>query len=109
MDDKRLIFGERVRQARRAKEISQVQLAEMVQISVSHMSDIETGKTNISLDVFTRIRDALNVSADWLLSRETAALDEEFSILLSDCSPSEKRLILGMAREMKKGLRTNMD
>ena len=61
MDEKRLLLGDRIRQTRRARGISQIQLAEMAQISVSHMSDIETGKTNISLDVFIRIMNALQV------------------------------------------------
>ena len=111
MDEKWLKLGDRIRQSRRAAGISQVQLAEMAQISVSHMSDIETGKTNFSLDVFVRIVEALEISSDWLLqssaSDETKALDQEFSMLLSDCSIAEKKLILDMARELKKGLRTN--
>ena len=113
MDEKRLLLGDRIRQARRARDISQIQLAEMAQISVSHMSDIETGKTNISLDVFIRIMNALQVSSDWLLqtnaSGESEALDQEFAVLLSDCSLTEKQLILNMAREMKKGLRTSRE
>ena len=113
MDEKRLLLGDRIRQTRRARGISQIQLAEMAQISVSHMSDIETGKTNISLDVFIRIMNALHVSSDWLLqtnaSDESEALDKEFTILLSDCSLTEKQLILNMAREMKKGLRTSRE
>ena len=113
MDEKRLLIGDRIRQARHARAISQIQLAEMAQISVSHMSDIETGKTNISLDIFIRIMEALQVSPGWLLqtdaSGESEALDQEFTVLLSDCSLTEKQLILNMAREMKKGLRTSRE
>ena len=75
MDEKRLLLGDRIRQTRRARGISQIQLAEMAQISVSHMSDIETGKTNISLDVFIRIMNALQVSSDWLLQRACPGCD----------------------------------
>ena len=109
MDERRIRFGTRVRQARRAKKYSQIELAEKAQISVSHISDIENGKTNISLDIFIRLVDALQVSSDWLLqtdnSEVSTGLDREISDLLFDCTVSEKRLILRTAREMKEGLR----
>ena len=109
MDNRQILFGARVRQARKAMRLSQAQLSEAVRISVSHVSDIENGKTNISLDVFYRLTQALEVSADWLLQINnpggTAGLDKEFSDLLYDCTPTEKRLILKMVRDMKEGLR----
>ena len=109
MNERRIQFGLRVRQARRARKYSQSELSEKTQISVSHMSDIENGKTNISLDVFIRLVDALHVSSDWLLqieNSETSSLfDRELKELLIDCSDSEKRLILRTAREIKEGLR----
>ena len=101
MDNRQIQFGIRVRQARKAMKYSQAQLSEAVKISVSHVSDIENGKTNISLDVFYRLTQALGVSADWLLQTDnpgvSAMLDKEFSDLLFDCTPGEKRLILKMA------------
>ena len=42
-------IGQRIRRVRKAKGISQEQLAEMVGISVTHMSHIETGNTKLSL------------------------------------------------------------
>ena len=59
--------GQRIREARKRKRLSQNELAEMAQISPSHMSDIENGKTSLSLDIFMRLTEALQVSADWLL------------------------------------------
>ncbi len=109
MDERRIRFGTRVRQARRARKYSQIELAEKAQISVSHISDIENGKTNISLDIFIKLVDALQISSDWLLqidnSEVSTDLDRKISDLLIDCTVSEKRLILRTAREMKEGLR----
>lgn len=67
MNPKLKEVGSRVQQARKKLKLSQAELAEMVQISTSHLSDIENGKTNIGLDIFISLTEALQVSADWLL------------------------------------------
>lgn len=113
MDDTRKRLGHRIHQARKKRGLSQLELCEQTQISPSHLSDIEQGKKNLGIDIFIRLAHSLDVSADWLLELDTpqysATLDKEFEELLSDCSVSEKRLILKMARDMKEGLRAKKD
>lgn len=46
--------------------MSQEKLAEMINISVTHMSHIETGCTKMSLEVFGDITEALSVKAHYL-------------------------------------------
>ncbi len=60
-------IGQRVRKFRKSQNLSQEQLAEMVNISTTHMSHIETGNTKLSLQVFCDLASALHVSADDLL------------------------------------------
>ena len=60
-------IGMRIRAIRRAKRLSQERLAEMVDISVVHMSHIETGNTKMSLAVLVAIAQALDVSTDSIL------------------------------------------
>ncbi len=45
-------IGQKVRKFRKEKGYSQEKLAELVGISVTHMSHIETGNTKLSLAVF---------------------------------------------------------
>lgn len=103
--------GERIRQARQEKDISQIKLAELVQISTSHLSDIENGKTNIGLDIFMRITEALNVSADWLLQTNVPDVKKmqtnELADILSDCTSVEAQAIIKMAKDMKAALHSN--
>lgn len=47
---------------RKQRGLSQIQLAEMVDISRTHMSRIETADCAVSLDVVFEICDTLNVS-----------------------------------------------
>lgn len=100
--------GNRIRQARKEKGLSQADLADKLSISNSHISDIENGKTNIGLDIFMRITETLQVSADWLLLNDTphanAILDNEVVKLLDGCSTAEKQSIIKMISEFKNAL-----
>ena len=42
-------IGNRIKQARKRQKITQKKLAEMTDLSTSHMSHIESGKTKVSL------------------------------------------------------------
>ena len=101
--------GSRIREARKAMHLSQNELAEMVNISPSHMSDIENGKKIIKLDIFMRLTEALQVSADWLLRTDipsvTSIHAQELATLLSDCTPSESQSLIKMLKEMKTAIR----
>ena len=45
-------IGKRIKKARKSKGISQVEFADKLDISVSHLSNIENGKINVGLDIF---------------------------------------------------------
>ena len=52
-------IGARIRAGRKALGLSQEQLAEMVNISTTHMSHIETGNTKLSLGVLVDLAGVL--------------------------------------------------
>lgn len=60
--DKYRILGLNIAYYRKRENLSQLQLAEMVNISRTHMSRIETADFAVSLDVVFDICDALSVS-----------------------------------------------
>lgn len=101
--------GTRIKKARKSQGVSQVELADKLGISVSHMSNIENGKINVGLDIFIDITEALNISADWLLNgttESTAPVPEQAIQLFADCTDSEIQTLLNVAREVKKSLRS---
>jgi len=59
--------GQRIKAAREAKNLSQEDLATLVDLSPTHISVIERGIKNTKLDKFVAIANALEVSADSLL------------------------------------------
>lgn len=69
MKDPRLVaFGERVRQMRKEKGLSQEALADLAGIDRSYMGHIERGDQNITLTKIYQISEALGVSVSDLIS-----------------------------------------
>ncbi len=59
-------IGKRIKIRRKELNIKQSQLAERLNISNNHMSAIENGRENPSLDLFSRICEELKVTPDYL-------------------------------------------
>ena len=110
MDNYLQEVGARIKEARLHKHLSQAQLAELLGLTPPYISNLETGKQNMSITALARISDVLEVSADWILRNNTRdALDitaEEFRELLEDCTPAERMGILRVAQETKKALKS---
>ena len=99
-------LGERIREARKRQGITQLDLAEKVQISASYMNDIEMGKTNFGVETLIRISEELQVSTDWLIRAAVpevcAIYHEELYNVVKDCDPALIENMLQMLRLMKK-------
>ena len=103
-------IGARIRQARLEKGLTQEQVADKLDVGVTHISHIETGNTIPSMKLFIGIVDLLEVSADSLLcdnlSKAKDAFTSELAKTTSDCSEEEIRIIADMAKQLKTSLRT---
>ena len=60
-------MGDRIREARKKQKLTQEQLSESLGISVEFIGQIERGLKLPSMNVFIKLIEALNVSADYLL------------------------------------------
>lgn len=101
-------IGQRIRSMRKARKLTQEKLAELADISVVHMSHIETGVTKLSLPVIVKIADALDVRVDSLLYDEprgglSIAVDE-IATILDGCTASQARFIADLVRAAKQSL-----
>jgi transcriptional regulator with XRE-family HTH domain len=63
--------GERIREIREKKQITQDKLAEGAQLSKSFLSEVENNKRNVSSQILLRIADVLGASVDYLLKGDT--------------------------------------
>lgn len=102
-------IGKRIKIARIQKDMTQEKLCERVDLSTSHMSNIETGTTKVSLTTIVNIANALSVTLDDLLcdslTMATVQFERDISILLNGCTPSELRVISGIVAATKEALR----
>lgn len=101
-------IGQRIRRFRKARGFSQEELAEKVDISVTHMSHIETGNTKLSLPVFIALSNALEVRTDELLSdhhlKARNAAIEAIIHTLETCSTQQIRIIEDILPAIKTAL-----
>ena len=95
MDNKEL--GNRIKKARLHQNLTQEQLAEMLDISVSYVSLIERGSRNATVETLLAIADVLQVSVASLL-QDSLNKDEEQSNLWQELTKNrtveEKDMIL---------------
>lgn len=109
MTDYKLI-GIKIRERRSDKNMTQEMLAEKSDLSVSYISNVETGKKKISLTAILKICAALDISLNALLfgNQDYVAEDtltSDFDNLLKDCNRFEKQLIFEAARSEKQSLK----
>ncbi len=104
-------IGQRVKQVRIEKGLTQEKLSELVGIGPSHMSHIESGSTVPSFEVFISILNALDCSADALLCREITAAkpicDNWLIGLVADCDTVETKILSDALLSLKTILRKN--
>jgi len=84
------MFSDRLKAARKAKMITQEQLANLISVERSSIGKYESANVIPSPEVLLRIADALDVSIDYLFGRDSKSTGyNSFS-----CSEKEKALIL---------------
>lgn len=106
-------LGMRIRQKRIEKHLTQDALAAIVGVTNPHFSNIETGKTKVSLPTLIAISNALSVSTDRLLCDNVMPsqiiFEEEAKELFADCDEYEVRILVDMLRSIKDILRRNKE
>ena len=75
-----IAIGSKIKEARERAHLTQEELAEIIDISPTHMSVIERGVKTPKLDTFVKIVKALNLSADALLLDGMDQVNDSFSL-----------------------------
>lgn len=96
------ILGERLKQARLNKRLTQEDIAEKLDVSVAYISRVESGSSHINLKRLDQICSLLDISESYILngSSENSKnyLDEDFKKLLEKSTPEQQRLIYDIAK-----------
>lgn len=96
------LIGQRIREVRNEKHLTQEALANAVNVNVSHISNIETGKTKISLTLLVAICNTMNVTIDYLLENEYVQtqniIEHELLKTISDMEKEKQEQLLRIAK-----------
>jgi len=96
------VIGQRIKRARIAKNYTQEDLAEQIDISVAFLSRVERGNSHINLKRLNQLCGLLDVTEGYILNGASSSssnyLDEEFAELLKSCSPEKQKLIYNIAQ-----------
>jgi len=104
-------IGKQIKIERINQELTQEQLAEMANISISHLSGIERGATKLGLSAFYGIANALKVSTDTLLcysvdnQESKTVLSNKIMSIIDSCSNEELIFIEEVVFAAKNALR----
>ena len=95
-------IGRRIKAAREKKQLTQEQLAELVDLSTMHVSVIERGVKLPKLETLINIANVLDVSADVLLqdviNNRTEIFSSEASTLMNKLPQEDQRRVLAALR-----------
>ena len=88
-------LGRKIREARQNKKYTQQKLAEVAGIGIMYLGEIERGTKMPSLNIFIKVIEALDVSADYVLRDELPSgeqyIYDEITGKLKDLTPSQRK------------------
>lgn len=84
-------FGTHIKSTRKAKKWSQLQLAKKCDLSQSYVSEIESGKAHITIDVLIKLSDAFAVTPNVLLGKSEPYIEPALAVELHRMEPKAQR------------------
>ena len=104
------IISKNIKYLREKKGYTQEQLAEAADLSVSHLSKVESGQRRIGMKAYLTVLKALDVGEEDFVA---LTLDEEkenrfriFQEIMEGCSEPEQQFLLNSLQMLKDNMRT---
>jgi transcriptional regulator with XRE-family HTH domain len=96
-------FGQRIKKLRMQKGLSQVKVAEALDVTPGYVSNVENNRTAMSLKKMIGFADLLNISLDELVGNitpdyKTAAVNHQLMQEISQLNSEEHEKLLKMIR-----------
>lgn len=95
------IIGNRIKEKRLEKQLTQENLAESIDVSPEYMSKIENGRVQINLKRLAELSLILECPIEYLVAGTVIQAPDykvnEFNQLMKSCSPKEKDVIYRVA------------
>lgn len=99
MNDYKQGMGQRIKKQRKAVKLTQEKIAEELNISVKHFSEVERGIAGLSIENLIKLSDILGVSIDYMVKGEVNH-DRWYSVInaLDDVPPEKEMLIKSLLK-----------
>ena len=100
-------LGQKMRGARKNKELTQQELSDLSHVSVKQIANIEKGKMNSSYLILRALAKVLHISLDTLINPDISLEDEgvnQMKMLYSSCPPEMRDTLLHHTQETVKEL-----
>lgn len=100
-------LGERLREVRKLKHVSQKLLSLRTGLAESHLSRIENGRLTATLHTYQSLATGLGVDISALISAQHASgerAEERLMVAFSKLGSKEKDIVLALAEGMSEGL-----
>lgn len=108
MNDTKKEIGLRIKELRKEKKLTQEKMAEMLDISQKHYSEVERGITGLSVAHYIKLSELFSVSLDYLLrgiisehSPESAKRNKRLNEIYYSVSEYTQKQLLQMAEIAK--------
>lgn len=106
MEDIKKLVGDRIRQLRKEKRLSQEELGDKADLHYTHIGAIERGEKNWSIDTLVKVAGGLNVTVNDLLAlpskpEDIKNLKKAIIAEINESSPEVLRLLSDMIRGVK--------
>ena len=104
-------LGYRIADLRRARKLTQEQLAEKTGLSFVYIGYIEQGKRHASLETYIRIANALeytldDLAGDFLAADDSRRKTADLNVLASDCTDEQRDALYRVIMEMIRLIRS---
>ena len=98
------LIGMKIKHFRMKKGLSQEELGEIINTSNRHLSNVETGMKTPSLTLIIDIANALDITADDLLTdyltNSKVIPTTELIDIITDCSDTRRAILIGMLKNL---------
>lgn len=100
------IIGQRIKDCRNERNITQNKLSELLDVSNVYVSRIERGVSKVNLEMLYRISVILDIPIGLLITGvdqdSSIYLDAEIAELMEACTPNKKKLIYELIKAVVK-------
>ena len=98
-------IGKKIREIRISKNLTQEYIANMADVNVSHISNIENNRVKVSLSTLVQICNALDTTVDYILADEynhpSTVIEHEILKEVQNCSPETQKQILKIIKALQ--------